>query len=210
MVLCKCGCMQEVTIGNIFIWGHNKSFLGRKHTPDTLIKLSQKHMGLVSGNKGKKMSVKARQRLSQINTGENSPMWGKHHTEESKKKISKANKIACRGRKLTKEQIEKIVNSRRGYTHSEETRRKQSKSKIGDKNPSWNGGSSFYPYCPKFTKQLKEIIRERDNRTCQLCGVKENGKKLSVHHIHYDKPNCNPDLIALCISCHFIGIDPEL
>jgi len=61
---------------------------------------------------------------------------------------------------------------------------------------------SFKPYCPKFNKRLKEKIRNRDNRTCQLCEVKENGKKLAVHHIHYDKENCYPDLIALCNSCN--------
>ncbi len=47
------------------------------------------------------------------------------------------------------------------------------------------------------------LLHERDNRTCQLCGVKENGrKKLNVHHIHYDKPNCEPDLVSLCNCCN--------
>lgn len=72
----------------------------------------------------------------------------------------------------------------------------------GDKHHNWKGGVSFEPYCPKFNKQLRELIRERDDRTCQLCGTKEDGRQLSVHHVHYDKPECNPDLIALCASCH--------
>ena len=35
-------------------------------------------------------------------------------------------------------------------------------------------------------------IRERDGRNCQLCLCTEedNGQKLDVHHIHYDKKNC--------------------
>jgi len=30
----------------------------------------------------------------------------------------------------------------------------------------------------------------------------ENGQKLSVHHVHYDKENCAPDLISLCWRCN--------
>jgi hypothetical protein len=69
-------------------------------------------------------------------------------------------------------------------------------------NHNWQGGKSFEPYCFKFNNQLKERIRERDNRTCQLCGDKENGRKLSVHHIHYLKSDCEPDLVALCLRCN--------
>jgi len=71
-------------------------------------------------------------------------------------------------------------------------------------NPNWKGGISFLPYCYKFNNKLKEEIRERDNQTCQLCGKNEdeNGQKLSIHHIHYDKENCDPDLITLCNSCN--------
>lgn len=85
-----------------------------------------------------------------------------------------------------------------GFKFSEEYKRSIS----GERSPSWKGGISFIPYCPKFNNQLKEKIRDRDGRTCQLCGAPENGKKLSVHHIHYDKPNCAPDLISLCHICH--------
>lgn len=52
---------------------------------------------------------------------------------------------------------------------------------------------------------LKERIRDRDDRKCQLCGKtkKENGRKLDVHHIDEDKHNLNPkNLISLCASCH--------
>lgn len=77
------------------------------------------------------------------------------------------------------------------------------KDRVGPKAANWKGGISFEPYCHKFNKQLKERIRDRDNRTCQLCGEKENGKKLTCHHIHYDKKNCYPDLIALCTRCNF-------
>ncbi len=83
--------------------------------------------------------------------------------------------------------------------------RKISNKKMGSKNPMWNGGSSFEPYDKGFNGKFKREIRERDNQSCMLCGIKrENLKKeLDVHHINYDKkltipPNC----ISLCISCH--------
>lgn len=75
---------------------------------------------------------------------------------------------------------------------------------IGKNNPNWNNGKSFEPYTPEFNKQLKELIRIRDNYYCQKCDLLEieNGQRLSIHHIDYDKENCLPNnLISLCRSC---------
>lgn len=58
---------------------------------------------------------------------------------------------------------------------------------------------------PDFTEALKEVVRRRDHYTCQLCGCPqiENGRKLDVHHIDYNKlQNILKNLIALCIACH--------
>lgn len=57
-------------------------------------------------------------------------------------------------------------------------------------------------YCFKFNNSLKEQIRIRDNHTCQLCGLVQTTRKHSPHHVHYDKPNCYPDLILLCTGCN--------
>ena len=80
----------------------------------------------------------------------------------------------------------------------------QSKFRVGENNANWQGGISFDPYCPKFNGKLKEKIRKRDNYTCQVCGLHQNDhyRKLDIHHIHYDKENCDPDLISLCPECH--------
>lgn len=49
--------------------------------------------------------------------------------------------------------------------------------------------------------QFRSAIRERDNYTCQLCGMIRKG--LDVHHIDENKLNCDPDnLITLCRKCH--------
>lgn len=68
-----------------------------------------------------------------------------------------------------------------------------------ERNPNWKGGKSIEPYPIKFNITLKEIIRKRDDYTCQLCG--EGG--IYIHHIDYDKDNCKHDnLITLCHNCH--------
>ena len=71
-----------------------------------------------------------------------------------------------------------------------------------EKHPNWLGGKSFEPYGIEFNNELKELIRKREKNKCFICGKKEN-RKLSVHHIDYNKKNNNPkNLIALCNKCH--------
>ena len=75
----------------------------------------------------------------------------------------------------------------------------------GEKNPAWLGGKSFEPYGIEFNQELKELIRKRDNYTCQECGKtqKQLKRKLSIHHIDYDKKNNSKlNLISLCLKCH--------
>ena len=69
----------------------------------------------------------------------------------------------------------------------------------------WKGGKSFEPYPSLFTEQLKLKIKKRDKFTCQYCRVKEKDyfEKLSVHHIDYNKNNCEEkNLITLCRGCN--------
>ena len=71
-----------------------------------------------------------------------------------------------------------------------------------DKNNNWRGGKSFEPYSIAFNKSLKDIIRKRDNFTCQVCSEMRK-QTLCVHHIDYNKNNCKQDnLISLCRKCH--------
>jgi len=35
-----------------------------------------------------------------------------------------------------------------------------------------------------------------------LCGKEQIKCKHSIHHVHYDKENCYPDLITLCCADH--------
>lgn len=75
---------------------------------------------------------------------------------------------------------------------------------VGEKNPNWQGGIQYAPYPSIWgDPRFKAGIRERDNFICQnpeCCGGDD---KLTIHHIDYDKKNCDPkNLIALCNSCN--------
>jgi len=222
---CKCGCGGDIIIlphhknRGIpkYIHGHNfKKCVGDGHqikkgnipwnkgktdiySEDTITRISNSLKGNIPWNKGTIGIMKA---------------WNKGipMLEESKQKCRDSNK----GRHLSpstefkKGKMSGENHPNYGNKYTDELRKKLSEAHIGiqamENHPNWKGGISFEPYCHKFNGSLKEYIRERDNRTCQCCGKSEedNGKKLAVHHIHYDKPNCDPDLTALCISCNSI------
>lgn len=208
------------------------SSLGYRHTKNARKKISE-------ANREKKLSWEHKKKISESHKGEKNPMWGKKHSEETKKKIrkyrhteeakrkiraykhteeakmkiskalkerectkatrQKLSKIFS-GRKFSKEWKQKISIALLGRKLSEEHRQKISKVTSGENNPSWQGGISFEPYGKDWTERLKRQIRERDNYICQLCGKE---KVNYVHHIDYDKKNCNSiNLINLCVSCN--------
>lgn len=75
-----------------------------------------------------------------------------------------------------------------------------SRQSSGENHYNWRGGISKEPYPWEFNDDLKEQIRSRDEYRCKLCGRE---KALTVHHIDYDKQNCQPDnLITLCCICN--------
>lgn len=71
-------------------------------------------------------------------------------------------------------------------------------------NPNWNGGTSCEPYCFEWSsKEFKDFIKERDGNKCLNPDCCKNIHRLSVHHIDYNKKNCEPEnLITLCSSCN--------
>ena len=92
---------------------------------------------------------------------------------------------------------------RKGVILSEEIIKNMSLAKRGEKNPNWQGGLTTNPYSTDWTKSLRISIRERDKYICKICGEKQGDKIHPIHHIDYDKLNCNPkNLITLCNSCH--------
>lgn len=232
---CACGCgaifenKDNKNRYRRFKWGHHsqefkeklrKSNLGREsprkgkhHTLETRLKMSMSHTG-------KSLPLETKKRMSESNARIN---LGKHLSEETKKKISDKLKGGCPSKET---RIKCGIKARERWTNPEyknnisikhkarwsnpEYRERVSLAirrgaKRGDKASAWRGGLSFIPYTQEFNKQLKNIVRNRDNHKCQLCGMPEieNCKALTVHHIDYDKANSSQDnLISLCVSCN--------
>ena len=81
--------------------------------------------------------------------------------------------------------------------------------RVGKNHWNWKGGVTSQKYSLNWKEILKRSIRERDNYICKLCGKTQIEQLeiikriLSVHHIDYDKKNCNfSNLITLCHFCH--------
>jgi hypothetical protein len=155
---------------------------GGHHKPETIEKMSK-------ASKGRKMSPASRKKLSESRmgkyTGKNNPFFGKHHTPEM---------------------MAHLIEKRKQQVHSELTRLKQSEAHRAEKSHLWKGGVSFEPYCPKFSREFKERVRAFFGYTCIWCGTPQNGRKLGVHHVDYNKNTCCdnsiPLFVPLCESCH--------
>lgn len=128
---------------------------------------------------------------------------GIKHTEKTKLEMRKSRKghkptsFTFLDRKHTLKTREKMSLVSTGKPKSEEHKKNLSKNHAdvsGEKNPNWQDGKSFEPYSVGWTKALRRNIRERDHYICQISGLYGN----CVHHIDYDKKNCDPkNLITL-------------
>lgn len=169
----------------------SKSLKGVKRviSPEQRKKISDSMKGKRVGSNnpmyGTHASEETRRKMSEAQKGKNHPMFGKHHSEESKQKMRKSH-----------------------TPMSEETRKNLGKNRLGEKSHNWKGGISFEPYCPKFNDEFKERVRAFFGYRCVECGKtqEENGIALSVHHVTFDKKTCCntsiPFFVPLCIKCH--------
>lgn len=150
------------------------------------------------------------------NAGKNNPMFGKSnkwgkHTEESKEKMSLKHKGAIvssetrekisknspkiwKGKKLSKEHIDRMVTTRKlkgSYRpHTEEHKRKVSLKMSGDKTHLWKGGVTPINHMIRWGTEMKiwkQKVLERDKFICQIknCPYCNNQRKakLNIHHI---------------------------
>lgn len=173
-------------------------------------------------------SDEKRQKMREVTSGENHPLYGKHPSEETCKKRSESmrgEKHHMFGKHHSEETRKKMSEAKLGERHhmygkhpSEETRKKMSEASRGEKGSNWKGGVSFGQYCPKFNDAFKESIRDKFDRTCFLCPTTEKeqmddmrsrGKipsRLSVHHVNYNKDclcdDSDCEFVPLCIQCH--------
>jgi hypothetical protein len=126
-------------------------------------------------------------------------MKGRAHPNPVLKKgmcLMSKEELAAHCRRLSKKNI--------GRKHTPEELRKMSLANIGPNHPNWQGGKDMEEYCDAWRdKEYKADIIERDGFECKNPECWGTNKKLCIHHIDYDKKNCQlNNLITLCNSCN--------
>jgi len=218
----KCGsCSHKEKVCG---WNHTgiPPNIGKKHKPETIEKMKLAVKQRIKRD-GHINSPKTRKKISKSMIGNIPWNKGKKGLQESwSKGLNKyTHQSIMQGAKKQSENKKgqtptKAILFKKGHTpwikgkkHSDNTKKKISLSREGkyclDKNPAWLGGKSYLPYTPDWNEIFKEKIRERDNRCCVICNKsqEQEHKKLSVHHVDYDKKNSFPqNCVALCNVCH--------
>jgi hypothetical protein len=189
-----------------------------KHSQATKDKIS-------NVQKGKVIPQEQRDKISRS-------LLGKPKTQEHILNAAKARKAVV----VTEEWKENLSKSHIGIVYSEESKIKRSLALKGKPHSElhnvhvrlaladsqvilrryesriggfWYGNVRYYDdllYCEKFTKEFKERVRAYWNYQCFECGTPQKGRKLGVHHVHYNKKMCcdgSPrDVLPLCQECH--------
>ena len=185
-------------------------------TPESIEKNRQAHIGKRASDETKaKMRAAHANRILPSDFGKrvSEGLSGKPKSEAHRINLSAAKKGQVPSN------IEILKKSRIGLKkpHTEESKQKMSENRagkcMGNDNPMWNGGISYFPYCPKFNARRTRAVRKFFGYVCLTCGKLESnnlvaGKQqsLSVHHIDHDKEQgCSGkpfNLVPLCASCH--------
>ena len=195
---------------------------GWKHTEESKQKIRDSKTGENNPMHGKPQTDEHKAKISAANkgkhVGKDHHMYGKHHTPETIKKMTKYGAEASNWKggpvkKICKWcggefDVAKYVADITFFCKRSCWAKWASKNRRGEDNPAWRGGVSFIPYCPKFNNAFKESIREKFGRVCFLCPTteEENNQKLSVHHVRYNKDSlCDESeqvFVPLCRRCH--------
>lgn len=137
--------------------------------------------------KGLKLSEDTKIKMRNSHIGKPSNFKGKKNTIETKQKIRE---------KIKKQWIEGFYNNRQNLSHK------------GKDNPAYIDGRSSENMIIRRSKEYsiwRINVFERDNWTCQSCGIR--GCKLNAHHIKpFSKyPELRFDInngVTLCVLCH--------
>lgn len=198
MCLCDFGCGNEAK----YLFKSGKWCCSKSHNSCEAMKNKNSNI-----NKGRIFSKETREKMSasckgRVPWNKNMPGFIKH-TEETKLKISCLHK----GRKLTIKHKRKLSESNKNKIVSEKTKNLMKENHAdfsGKNNPNWKGGIGCEPYCEIWSdEEYKNSIKERDGYICINPYCYKNSKRLTIHHINYNKKDCKPsNLITLCNSCN--------
>lgn len=208
-MVCECGCGKMVKIGfygglNRFVRGHNMYV--EEYKEDSRVFMTGKRYALGSRRTEEYKGSKSEEMMG------NAHALGSKHSKEWKRNKSKEMMgnwyaLGCKFPPHTEERkrqsSERMMGKRYalGYKHTEKAKRKLAR--WGEEHWNWQGGVSFDPYPGEFNGLLKAQIRARDGGKCQNPGCWKTAKRITVHHIDYNKENCHPgNLITLCNSCN--------
>ena len=205
--LCLCGCGKEINAFDkkgrerLYVLGHQN--INKKFSEEWKSNLGLSRKKLYK--EGKQIKMGFQKGHISYNT-----MLGKHHTEETKLKMSLANK----GRKFSDEQKRNMSIARKGKNYSSMFKKgcpaPKTAFKKGQKPWNYIDGRSKLKSPNRYGddwEAIRLIIYMRDNYKCQECGITMNEYKrpLDIHHkipflISHD--NSLNNLITLCRSCH--------
>jgi len=163
---------DEIILQEYYKVVENPHFANRSYQTST--GFSQK--GKSAHNKGKKMSLEQRQKLSLI-------CKGRKVSEEAKKKISKA----IKGRKLTEDHKRKIAEANKGTPKTMTERRKQSDIEKGLRAR----GKPKQKHSEETKRKISEVTQGRVPWNKGLKGVQKNGRsrKLCYNGVIYESIN---------------------
>lgn len=203
-----------------FLKGHkmnlgNKFWFGKKHSDKTKekMRLSAKRVGTGKWMKGRKITEEHLNRIKTLgfaNKGRKRPDLIERNKTEWMREISRQNGKSVKGRKHTKEELEKMKMSHLGKKHTEAVKRKIGLAHQGEKCNFWKGGITPKHKAIRTTLDYdiwRLSVFERDNFTCQMPGCGVRGGRLEAHHIKefskypeliFDKNNG----ITLCENHH--------
>ena len=154
--------------------------------------------GTVHSEESKNLMSKNRKNLT---SGENHPMYGKHHSEETKEKISNTliNNCSQKGKnngfygKHHSEETKKILSEKSGHPMSAENKIKMSERMAGDNNP-----AKDIKIREKNSKITKEKWKDPEYREKHINGMKGT-KRIFKKSIC---PICNKEISLVNLNRH--------
>lgn len=105
---------------------------------------------LSTGFKDKHHSDESKHKMSEAHKGEKNPFYGRHHSEETKQKMSEVSKKLWQDEEFLKKiknrpKLYGEKNGMYGKQHKEESKHKMSEAKKGDKNPIYGKYGEKHP-----------------------------------------------------------------